>query len=301
MTLLTVFTSPKPFSDPHISILQRNAIRSWQLLGDEVEVLLIGDEEGQAEAAEEVGIRNLPGVAKNEYGTPLVNSIFQIARETGCGEILAYVNADILLLPETIDVVKQAMNQKRDFVLMGQRYDLDVRVSLDFSPRWERKLADEVRLHGRLHPAGGSDYFIFARNLYEEIPDFAVGRAGWDNWMIFYAASRGWATVDATQSLTVIHQNHDYAHLEGRRNHQRHPETLKNTKLGGGMRKMYKLLDTEYVMVDRRIQKANRWTLPRIFRTLERWLQPDDLVGRGPRWALLRGIRKIRRGIVGSH
>jgi uncharacterized cupredoxin-like copper-binding protein len=300
VTLLTIFTAPKPFTDQHIAMLQRNAIRSWQLLGDESEVLLVGDELGQVEAAEEMGVRNLPGVVKNEYGTPLVSSIFQIAREMGRGEILAYINADIILLPETIQVVKQAMKQKHNFVLMGQRCDLNMQEALDFSPGWDLKLTDEVKLHGRLHASGGSDYFIFPRNLYAEIPDFAVGRAGWDNWMIFHAVSRGWATVDATQSITVIHQNHDYGHLNGEKNHQRHPETFENTKLGGGMRKMYKLLDAKYVMIDDRIEKANRWSLPRMFRALERWLQPDDLVGRGPRWVLLRGVRKIRRALVGS-
>lgn len=281
-------------------MLQRNAIRSWMLLGDEVEVLLVGDEVGQSEAAEELGIKQLSGVDKNEFGTPLVNSIFQLARESGQAANLAYVNADILLLPQTIDLVKQAMEHKPDFVLMGQRYDLNVEKALTFSPGWEEKLREEVKLHGRLHPSGGSDYFIFPRNLYENIPGFAIGRAGWDNWMIYHAVSQKWATVDATQSLMVIHQNHGYAHLNGEKNHQRHPETFENTKLGGGMRSMYKLLDTEFVTEGGRIKKASWWTLPRILRALERWLQPDDLVGRGPRWMLLRGVRKIRRAIVGT-
>ena len=44
--LLTLFTTPKPFKDPHIITIQRNALRSWQALGDEVEVLVIGNDEG---------------------------------------------------------------------------------------------------------------------------------------------------------------------------------------------------------------------------------------------------------------
>ena len=47
MPFLTIFTSPKPFSfNPHISIIQRNAIQSWIYLDPEVEVYLMGDEEG---------------------------------------------------------------------------------------------------------------------------------------------------------------------------------------------------------------------------------------------------------------
>ena len=55
--MLTIFTAPKPFTNPHIDLIQRNAIRSWVALGPEVEVLLIGEEEGLAEAARELGVR----------------------------------------------------------------------------------------------------------------------------------------------------------------------------------------------------------------------------------------------------
>ena len=41
MTLITLFSAPKPFTNPHIAMIQRNAIRSWTLLPD-VEVILLG-------------------------------------------------------------------------------------------------------------------------------------------------------------------------------------------------------------------------------------------------------------------
>ncbi len=53
--LITLFTAPKAFKDAHISLIQHNALRSWQALGDQVAVVLIGDEEGIAEAAAEYG------------------------------------------------------------------------------------------------------------------------------------------------------------------------------------------------------------------------------------------------------
>ncbi len=31
---LTLFTAPKPFTNPHIALIQRNAFRSWQALGE---------------------------------------------------------------------------------------------------------------------------------------------------------------------------------------------------------------------------------------------------------------------------
>ncbi len=297
MKKLCIFTAPKPFRDAHVATIQRNAIQSWKAMGAEVEVFLIGDEEGMAQASKGLSVRQIKDVKCNAHGTPHVSSIFEVARQASDAPLLAYVNADILLFPETLPIAQSVMRQKSDFVLLGQRYDLDVENAIDFSACWDLRLREQVRTQSHLHPLGGSDYFIFPRHLYAHIPDFAIGRAGWDNWMIYQAVSKGWVAVDATPTLTIVHQNHDYAHLQSERGHQRHEETFENTELGGGMRKMYMLLDVPYQLVDGNVRK-NPWSLPRFLRSLERRLQSDELVGRGPRWFLLRRLRRWRRALA---
>lgn len=299
MKKLTVFTAPKSFIDPHISTIQRNAIRSWLAMDDEVQVLLIGSEEGIADVAAEFRVSHVPNVSRNAHGTPLVSSIFQLAHEKSEADLLLFTNTDMLFLPETTDIAFQAKQRAADFVLLGQRYDLDVQRPLDFSPGWSDQLLAAVQERGSLHPLGGSDYFIFPRHLFTWIPDFAIGRAGWDNWMIFHAMKQGWQVVDATHSLVAIHQNHGYGHLDGDRNHQRHPETLENLELAGGMQRMFSLFDVKFQLVDGEVRRSP-WSPPRFLHGLERRLQPNELVGRGPRWWLLRAIRKLRRAIQKS-
>lgn len=82
MALLTLFTTPKPFQDPpHIITIQRNALQSWKALGDEVEIVFIGDEYGMSKIAREFGLIHRPDVQVNELGTPpLISSIFNIGR-----------------------------------------------------------------------------------------------------------------------------------------------------------------------------------------------------------------------------
>lgn len=298
MKQLTVFSAPKPFTDPHINIIQRNAIRSWQQLGD-VEILLIGEEDGLAQAAAELGVRHLPGVKRNEHGTPLVSSIFGMARQSSDSELLLFTNTDMIYFSDALKTALALKQAASEFTLMGQRYDLDVREPLNFSSGWEERLRSDVEARGRLHPLGGSDYFLFPRTLFAQIPDFAIGRAGWDNWMIYHAVQQPWPAVDATRAITAVHQDHGYAHLAGEQNHQRHPETDENLKLAGGMRKMYTLLDLEYELVNASIVMKS-WSLTRFLRGLERWLQPDELVGRGPRWWLLRFVRRWRRSLTGA-
>lgn len=299
MKQLTIFSAPKPFLDAHIAAIQRNAIQSWLQMGPDVEVLLIGEEEGLAEAAAQLQVTHIQGVRRNKQGTPLVSSIFKIAREAAQADLLLFANTDMLFFPETLPLALEVREIAIEFVLLGQRYDLDVPQQLEFSSGWPARLHAELRSRGRLHALGGSDYFLFPRHLFASIPDFAIGRAGWDNWMIFHAVSQPWPTIDATPSLTVVHQSHDYSHLSAQKDHQRHPETFDNTELAGGMRNLFMLLDVKYELVDGRIRRA-RWSAPRFLRALERWLQPDELVGRGLRWLLLRQVRKLRRALVNS-
>jgi len=243
--LLTIFTAPKPFTNPHISLIQCNAIQSWQHLDDEVNVVIIGDEPGIAEFASEVGIEHLPEVACNPLGTPLVSSIFSMARQISTSPLLAYVNADILLTPQFFNVARQVYCQVDKFLIVGQRYDISLEQPLDFSPGWDLYLLSDVQIRGRLHPPAGSDYFIFPRPCFTDIPKFAVGRAGWDNWMLFHARTQHYHIIDATSSIVAIHQDHDYSHLPNGQPHYRLPESSENIRLAGGRRTIFTLEDAE--------------------------------------------------------
>ena len=255
---ISIFTAPKPFTNPHIRLIQRNAIKSWLSLGEEVRVFLIGDEPGMAEFAKETGVHHLTWVASNPLGTPLVSSIFGIARQMSTSPLLAYVNADILLTPQFIEISRQVCNQKKKFLIVGQRHDLDVQEELEFSPGWDQALKTSVRIRGRLHPPAGSDYFIFPRACFINIPNFTVGRAGWDNWMIYYARTQQYPVIDATPSLIVVHQDHDYSHLPNGQPHYRLPETYENIRLAGGPRTIFTLVDANYFIQDGRIWPTRR-------------------------------------------
>lgn len=255
MPLLTLFTAPKPFTDPHVDLIQRNALRNWLALGNEIEVVAIGDEPGIAEVCQEYGIRQLPDVDSNDIGTPLISSIFNLARNVNDSPYLAYANADILLFPDLLEAVRLLAAEKSQFLMVGQRYDLDVTEPIDFTGNWPSVLRDRVAGSGELHGQTGSDYFVYPRACFKDIPDFAVGRAGWDNWMLFHARWQGWPLVDATGFVTVVHQNHDYRHLPGGVVHYRQPETAVNVQLAGGRRTIFKLEDVTHHLVGNNLRR----------------------------------------------
>ena len=268
MPLITFFSAPKPFTNPHIATIQRNAIKSWTLLPD-VEVILLGEETGLAEAARDLGVKHLSNVARNEAGTPLISSMFQLARENSDNELLCIINADIILFPDFVEAAKQVAKLSDKFVSMSQRWDLDVTELLDFSGDWEARLRERVKSQGDLHRPMGSDFFLFPRSSFLDMPAFAIGRAGWDNWMIYKSRKEGWATVDATPSITIIHQNHDYSHLPGGQPHYRHPETDVNIHLAGGREvTRFTLYDVNYRLSNGRLI-SRKWNWPALRRAVE--------------------------------
>ena len=259
--LLTLFTAPKPFVDPFTSLIQHNALRSWKALGEEVEVVVIGNEEGIADAAQEYAFTQRPDVKVNRLGTPLISSIFDLGRGANESPFLAYVNADIILFPDLITITQNVASQAEKFLMVGQRWDLDVTELLNFEGDWGLALKRRMRESGSLHKRTGSDYFVFPRSCFQTIPDFTVGRAGWDNWMIYQARRQGWHTVDCSAELDVIHQNHDYRHLPEGKPHYRLPETGENIRLAGGMRTIFELDDASHRFVDGKIEKMPlNWT-----------------------------------------
>ena len=231
-------------------MIQRNAIRSWTLLTD-VEVILLGKEEGLADAARELGVKHIPTVERNTNGTPLISSMFKLVRENSTGDLLCIINADMILMPDFVEAAKKVKGLRSEFVLLSQRWDYDITSPLDFADEWQFRLREDVRKQDQLHRPAGSDFFLFPKTCYTDVPNFTIGRAGWDNWMIYKARKENWAVIDCTPSVMIVHQNHDYSHLPGAKPHYDHPDTNENIRLAGGQANIrYTILDATHQLVD---------------------------------------------------
>jgi len=221
-----------------------------------------------AEAASEFGVLHFPEVKRNPEGTPLLSSLFSKAREANASSILAFANADILFFDDFLISAKQIHALAREYLVVGQRWDLQVNTPLDFSPNWQERVLAQCDQTGKLHKPTGSDYFIYPRRCFPTIPDFAIGRGGWDNWMLYQARSQGWKLIDATSSIRVIHQDHDYAHLPGGLPHYHLPETNENVRLAGGKRHIFLLQDVNWRFANQKLVRP-AFTWKRFWREME--------------------------------
>jgi hypothetical protein len=214
--MITFFSTPKPFRG-HIGIIQHNAIHSWMLVHPEAEVILFGNEEGAAEAARELGARHETQVDRNSLGTPLLSSLFERADRLARHDRLCFLNADILLTDDFLASSRRLAQMHERSLMVGRRCDVDITEPWDFSKSdWGERVRSTARERGQLRPPQWIDYFVFPRGLLrQQVPPFAVGRPGYDNWLLWKVRSMRVPVVDATQVVLAIHQNHDYSHHPG--------------------------------------------------------------------------------------
>jgi hypothetical protein len=292
--VLAFLTIPKPFTG-HIGVIQRNALRSWRRVAPDAEIFVCGDEPGAREAAEEVGARFVPDVERNEYGTPLLGSTFRRIAAEATQELLAYVNGDIVLLPDVMEALRRV--EVRPFLLVSRRWNVDVTEPLDVGdPAWADSLRARARASGELYRRDAIDLFVFPRRSpLVDLPPFAVGRPGWDNYFIFRARQLGIAVVDASEAVTLVHQNHGYGHVPAASGDRwEGPEARRNRVLMGGSERFFDIGDATLVLGPEGPRPARG--VRRALRSLETlhvsipWLAPVGRLG-----FALRGIAPFAR------
>jgi len=90
-------------------------------------------------------------------------------------------------------------------MVVGQRRDVKVGDRVLYRPESVRRDATTL---GQLHPPAGIDYFAIARNHFpwRLVPNLIIGHTGYDNFILSVASSNNVSVVDATQTLTALHQ-----------------------------------------------------------------------------------------------
>ena len=75
--MITIFSNPRPFNGP-FDLIQQNAIKSWKHLNSKVQIILFEDEEGTTKKiANELHVDLITDVKTNEFGTPLIDGVFE--------------------------------------------------------------------------------------------------------------------------------------------------------------------------------------------------------------------------------
>ena len=268
--MLSIFCIPKPF-EGDTAIHQRNAIQSWTKLRPACQVILAGDEVGTKETAQEFGAWHVSGVAVNEFGTPLENSVMALAEGVAENGLMCSVASDIIILDDFLPAVQRLSSSMERFAMASQRWNLQVDQPWDFEPGWEEAMRSRLASSGRKYVSTGIDYLVYPRELFGEVPPFAVGRRAYDNWLLFALRSKGVDLVDATEVVKVVHQDHDYSHHPGGQMGIMYgTEAQRNVALAGTRAHRFILKDRTHVLHSDGIKRSrDLWWLWRSLRTAE--------------------------------
>ncbi|MCX7591679.1 MAG: hypothetical protein N2255_08635 [Kiritimatiellae bacterium] len=274
-----LFSIPKPF-EGRIGEIQRKAVQSWRRFNPDWEIVLFADENGTAEVAKEFGAKHVAETSRNEFGTPLLHSVFAKIEELFPGEVFCYLNADISLFSCLTEVLRAI--PYRCFLLTARR--IEVREIPPLESLEKKPTGFVAGPQGVIGPPSAIDILLFpSAPEFFNIPPFAVGRPGWDNWFLYNALAHGHPVVDATATVRIVHPDHPYGHVPSSRGRWCGPEGDRNRELAGGWQNMFSILDASHELtprglrptrsaqfVERRVDRL-RVFRPVLFRCLAHW------------------------------
>ena len=261
--MITFFTTTKPFTGQN-KINQINALKNWRYVVPNCEILIFDKLTEAEDLISELKIINITEIQKSNIIShlPLVNDMFYKASEHSKHPICCYLNSDILLPDDFCDKIKNIHNQfKFNYLIVGQRYDLDITDYIIFNTSWEKDLLQKNEI--KLHPPFGSDFFIFPKNQYlkGDIPNLIVGRPGWDNWFIYNGVTqRGLKVLDISNFLLVYHQNHKTEYFNSIANKEQTDLATKNNLqfFPKDEEYNYVLQETNYYIANNKIKKRKK-------------------------------------------
>ena len=128
-----------------------------------------GTSAASADAARELGVEHVGGLALTEHGTPRLDSAFALADGVARFPLRCFVNADIILGPDLLTATRAVSAQRRAV------------------PHRRRVVSSPSTSRG----AAALDWFVFPAGLFGELPPFAIGRACFDNWLRLEGAPGG--------------------------------------------------------------------------------------------------------------
>lgn len=242
--MITFLTTAKSFLGA-ARTRQLNAIGSWRRIDPDVQILLFGTGEGYADVVREAGLEWVPNVPSSANGCPRADSMFAMAEPLARHAVKALVNCDIILTSDVVSATERITLPR--YVIVAQRWDVRVDRPIEFTHEWEGRVRTLAHTHGSRMGPSGIDMFLYRGSVWSDLPELVVGRAGYDNYLVFHCRTRGIPVIDATDVLTPVHQVHSYSHLAGGKEEAFLGEDAQqNIRAAGGLDYLFTIQDADW-------------------------------------------------------
>ena len=211
--LVTMFTTLKDVSVR--TELHERTLSNWAALSPGIQpVLFVPQPDVQTsrwvDLARESGW-DVRATSDLKKGIPILTAMFKQILQEYNTPFVGFANGDILFDHSIIETL-QELNRVKDveqerFLIVGTRQHVNI-TQYDLGSGKNMTKLHQAGLRANKDSGYAQDYFIISQKglPWEKIPDFVIGRNGYDNWLVIEA--QGWNTtlIDATQTIMALHQ-----------------------------------------------------------------------------------------------
>lgn len=216
--MISFITAFKKFKGQY-DMIQHSALYSWN--ANDIRVVAPLNEVGLKEKCS--GYSNLiliEGVQRaRELGfsnqCPIVKDLIAKSLPLLDTTIIAFINSDVIITENFVEKIQKIINKYGyDVYMVGSRRDIQLNYYVN-TPETYKKVQEEKRED--YDNSTSSDIFITSKFLWRKIiydmPDFILGRYGWDNWLHMYAEINNLKKFNCSDALPILHCKHDHMHI----------------------------------------------------------------------------------------
>ena len=132
-----------------------------------------------------------------------------------------YCNGDILFdhtLSQTLQSLLSYTKHMHQSLIIGQRTNVNM-TKTNISVETLSNIT-KLKNHGKLFITMAQDYFITTATGFprKRIPDFTIGRPGYDNWLVATTNINNYVIIHTTRSILALHQTDKDGNYAGHKN-----------------------------------------------------------------------------------
>jgi hypothetical protein len=210
--MFTFLTTAKSFLDA-FRVVQLRALSNWQKSTPNADMVLFGKSDGAEMVCDELNIRQVPDIEASQTGVPYFDSVARWAEKNAKYDVQVYANADILFPPDFGRYLEKV--PMGPFLMVGQRVDLAEKTAFDPDVFYDQLKSVLKEHQAEIHRPSGMDFFVFRRGMFQDLKPLIVGRGGYDSALVAYCLRKRIPVIDASFAFPIVHQWHDYGHLQG--------------------------------------------------------------------------------------